>query len=69
VGREKAAELKNSTSHKEKSLGIQITKSRLSLFNGAQKESEYYSIEDVVSDKGLIEGTMVTLKIKPKEVA
>ncbi len=69
VGRQKADQLKNNKSHKEKSLGIQITKSRLSLFNGAQKESEFYNIEDVVNEEGAIDGTKVTLKIKPKEVA
>lgn len=69
VGRQKADQLKNSKSHKEKSLGIQITKSRLSLFNGAQQESEYYNIEDVVDEKGIVDGTKVTLKIKSKEVA
>jgi sensor histidine kinase YesM len=69
VGREKADLLKNNKSHKEKSLGIQITKSRLSLFNGAEKESEYYNIEDVINEKGAVDGTKVTLKIKSKEVA
>ncbi len=69
VGREKAAQLKNNAGHKDRSLGIQITKSRLSLFNGAEKESEFYSIEDVVNEEGVIDGTKVSLKIKPKEVA
>jgi hypothetical protein len=69
VGREKAAQLKNKAGHKDSSLGIQITKSRLSLFNGAQKESEYYKIEDVLNEAGVVDGTKVSLKIKPKEVA
>jgi hypothetical protein len=69
VGRYLAAQLNNNSSHKEKSMGIQITKSRLSLFNGAQHESEYYNIEDVMNDEGSVGGTKVTLKIKSKEVA
>jgi hypothetical protein len=50
-------------------MGIQITKTRLSLFNGAQNEAEYYNIEDVKNDDGTVDGTKVTLKIKSKEVA
>lgn len=69
VGRELAAKLNNNASHKEKSMGIQITKSRLSLFNGAKDESEYYCIEDLMNEEGTVGGTKVTLKIKPKEVA
>ncbi|HEX5669556.1 MAG TPA: histidine kinase, partial [Chitinophagaceae bacterium] len=69
VGREKASRLKNNAGHKDRSMGIQITKSRLSLFNGAEKESDFYTIEDVLNDEGSIDGTKVSLKIKPKEVA
>jgi hypothetical protein len=69
VGREKAAQLKNNAGHKDRSMGIQITKSRLSLFNGAEKESDFYTIEDVLNDEGAIDGTKVSLKIKSKEVA
>jgi signal transduction histidine kinase len=69
VGREQAAKLNNNASHKEKSMGIQITKTRLSLFNGAQNEAEYYRIEDIKNDDGAVDGTKVTLKIKSKEVA
>ena len=69
VGREVAAQLNNNASHKEKSMGIQITKTRLSLFNQAQNEAEYYRIEDIKNDDGAVDGTKVTLKIRSKEVA
>ena len=69
VGRKKAEVMKNKAGHTDKSMGIQITKSRLSLFNGSMHESEFYHIEDVRNEAGKIDGTRVTLKFKPKEVA
>ncbi|HSF45096.1 MAG TPA: histidine kinase [Chitinophagaceae bacterium] len=69
VGREMANMLNNNASHRGKSMGIQITKSRLSLFNGTPNESEYYCIEDVMNEEGLVGGTKVTLKINSKDVA
>lgn len=66
VGREKAEQLKNRFGHKDGSMGIQITKTRLLLFNHAKQDSEFYTIEDLRSENGEAEGTKVTLKIIPK---
>jgi len=69
VGREMATKLNNGAAHKEKSMGIQITNTRLSLFNGSESESQYYKIEDIMDQHGEPVGTKVTLTIKSKIVA
>jgi len=67
VGREKAEEFKSKSAEKEKSLGLKITKERLSLLNQGTTGGTYYEIEDVRNEQGEIAGTKVELKIKYKE--
>ena len=67
VGREKADEYKSKSAEKEKSLGLKITKERLSLLNQGTTGGTYYEIEDVKNEQGGIAGTKVQLKIKYKE--
>ena len=67
VGREKAEEYKSKSAEKEKSMGLKITKERLSLLNQGTTGGTFYEIEDVVNEQGEIAGTRVQLKIKYKE--
>lgn len=67
VGREKAEEFKSKSAEKEKSLGLKITKERLSLLNQGTTGGTYYEIEDVRNEQGEIAGTSVHLKIRYKE--
>ena len=67
VGREKAEAFKSKSAEKEKSLGLKITKERLSLLNQGTTGGTFYKIEDVRNEKGEVSGTRVQLKIKYKE--
>jgi tetratricopeptide (TPR) repeat protein len=67
VGREKAEEFKSKSAEKEKSMGLKITKERLSLLNQGTTGGTYYEIEDVRNGNGEIAGTRVQLKIRYKE--
>ena len=67
VGREKAEEFKSKSAEKEKSMGLKITKERLSLLNQGSTGGTFYKIEDVRNEQGEIAGTRVQLKIKYKE--
>ena len=64
VGRAKAAELKSKSAERKKSLGLQITKERLSLLNGDSIETTFFEVEDLFDDKGNALGTRVILKIR-----
>jgi len=67
VGREKAEEFKSKSAEKEKSMGLKITKERLSLLNQGTTGGTFYKIEDVRNEQGDIAGTKVKLQIKYKE--
>ena len=67
VGREKAEVFKSKSAEKEKSMGLKITKERLSLLNQGTTGGTFYEIQDVRNDLGEIAGTKVQLKIRYKE--
>jgi hypothetical protein len=67
VGREKAEEFKRKSAEKEKSMGLKITKERLSLLNQGTTGGTYYEIEDIINGNGEVAGTKVELKIRYKE--
>lgn len=67
VGREKAEAYKSKSAEKEKSMGLKITKERLSLLNQGSTGGTFYEIEDVRNEQGDIAGTRVELKIRYKE--
>ena len=67
VGRKKAAEFKSKSAESEKSMGLKITKERLSLLNQGTTGGTFYEIEDVRNEQGEISGTRVQLKIMYKE--
>ncbi|TMI61287.1 MAG: hypothetical protein E6H07_19845 [Bacteroidetes bacterium] len=67
VGREKAEEFKSKSAEKEKSMGLKITKERLSLLNQGTTGGTFYEIEDLRNEHGEISGTRVQLKIMYKE--
>jgi len=68
IGREKAAELKSTSTAKEKSLGLQITTQRLHLLNQTANMQTIFSIEDVLDEHKNICGTKVILQIGHKEL-
>src|SRR5204863_2199528 len=67
VGREQAEKYKSKSAKKEKSLGLKITKERLSLLNQGTTGGTFYEIEDLRNEHGEISGTRVQLKIMYKE--
>ena len=67
VGREKAESFKSKSAEKEKSMGLKITKERLSLLNQGTTGGTFYEIEDVLDDNNEVTGTKVQLKIRYKE--
>ena len=67
VGREKAEGYKSKSAEKEKSMGLKITKERLSLLNQGKTGGTFYEIEDVKNEYGDIAGTKVKLQIRYKE--
>jgi len=64
IGREAAIALHRKSAVKEKSMGMHITKERLSLINGHLNENEYFEINDLRDEGGNASGTSVKLKIK-----
>ncbi|MEP6464895.1 MAG: two-component regulator propeller domain-containing protein [Parafilimonas sp.] len=64
VGRNAANEERSKSAEKTKSLGLQITKDRLSLINGYVSEKTFFEIVDLHDEKGNASGTRVLLKIK-----
>lgn len=67
VGREKAEEFKSKSAEKEKSMGLKITKERLSLLNQGTTGGTFYKIEDITNEQGEVAGTRVNLQIHYKE--
>jgi len=64
VGREKAAELGSKSAEKIKSLGLQLTRERLALFNEDNNVETSYTIEDIFDSNGNVTGTKVILHIR-----
>lgn len=62
IGRKKASELKSQLAENHKSLGLQITQERLSLFED-QKTNGPVQIDDLYDENGSPSGTSVTLRI------
>jgi hypothetical protein len=69
VGRAFAQASESKSAEKQKSMGIQITRHRMSLINGAQFMENDFEIEDLYDDTGHATGTRVMLRIKYKEMA
>jgi hypothetical protein len=67
IGRAAAATLRSKSAEKNKSLGLQITKDRLSLINGYSSEKTFFEIEDLYDAKANASGTRISLKIKFSE--
>jgi LytS/YehU family sensor histidine kinase len=69
VGRSRARASENKPAEMKKSLGIQITRQRLSLINGnAEIAGNDFLIEDLFDDYGQPAGTKVILRLMYKEV-
>jgi sensor histidine kinase YesM len=69
VGRSFAEASESKSAEKQKSLGIQITKQRMSLINkDAEKLENDFDIEDLYDDSGRATGTRVLLRILYKEM-
>ena len=68
IGRQKADEFKKMRNNeKMASFGSRLTTERLALFNGANQDTSFV-IEDITDNEGQLIGTMVTLRIKSKQV-
>ena len=68
IGRDAAAAAGSKSSQSHKSLGIRITRERLSLINGTDEDEKVgFSIEDLFDNTGKPNGTKVTLKIRLQE--
>jgi tetratricopeptide (TPR) repeat protein len=67
VGRERAEEFNSKSAEKEKSMGLKITKERLSLNNQGTTGGTFYEIEDLRNEEGEAAGTRVRLQILYKE--
>jgi sensor histidine kinase YesM len=63
VGRKKASELKNQQPVDHKSMGMQITTSRIELHQKQKSNAEHVIVTDLVSPGGEVCGTEVLLKI------
>jgi tetratricopeptide (TPR) repeat protein len=63
IGRKKAAELKMKTASMHKSMGMQITASRIEMLNQKEKRDKLITITDLVLPDGSAGGTEVLLKI------
>jgi LytS/YehU family sensor histidine kinase len=68
VGREKAAQFGSKSAEKIKSLGLQLTRERLALFNEDSSVETSYTIEDIMNTEGDVTGTRVQLYIKNHSV-
>ena len=63
IGRKKAAELKSKTASSHKSMGMQITASRIEMLQQKKQMDTYIKITDLVLADGSAGGTEVMLKI------
>lgn len=61
IGRQRSAELKSKAFAANRSIGMQLVKDRIELFNKSDKQLEI-SIEDVIKD-GKVDGTKVTISL------
>jgi len=68
VGRNKAAEIKNRSSEKQKSMGLQITSDRLTLLNKDSGQAASFNVEDILDSEGKPAGTRVILKMNYKDL-
>ena len=69
VGRSFAKSSQSKSIEKTKSLGVQITRQRLMIFNGKEEGMpDVLEIEDLCDNQGQATGTKVSLQIKYKEV-
>ncbi|HMH22290.1 MAG TPA: histidine kinase [Puia sp.] len=68
VGREAAAQLKSKSATKEKSMGLKITKERLSLINRGMEDRSSFEFVDLFDPEGNAAGTKVILRIGTKEM-
>nr|MBA3675393.1 histidine kinase [Chitinophagaceae bacterium] len=63
IGRKKAAELKSKSASTHKSMGMQITASRIDMLKQKEKSDTLITITDLVLPDGISGGTEVLLKI------
>jgi tetratricopeptide (TPR) repeat protein len=68
VGREAAAGLNSKSAEKQKSMGLKITKERLSLLNKSAEDGTYFEFVDLFDEYGKAAGTKVILKIKIRQM-
>src|SRR6185369_10439487 len=68
VGREQAELLKSKSAEKQKSMGLKITRDRLSLLSNNSSEQTFFTIEDLADEIGNASGTRVHLRIYYKKV-
>lgn len=64
IGQAKAANMKESSTEKQNSLGLKLTTDRLAIFNGKKGRSGSFVIEDVLDASGNVSGTKVVIEIK-----
>lgn len=63
IGRKRSAEVKQQTSHKRRSVGIEITRERLKIFYKYYKAAYSLKFEDLITPSGEPAGTIVRLII------
>ena len=63
VGREKAKQLRSKTASTRKSLGMKLTKDRLTLLNDTNDAEANVQVEDLINEYGEAAGTKVILNI------
>lgn len=68
IGRSTAAALKSRSAEKNKSMGVQITASRLALLNRSKKETAIFNIEDLLDEAGNGCGTKVILTMPYRDL-
>ena len=66
VGREKAEELKNKSTERQKSLGLKITNNRLALLSSQNGDKNFYEMSDIIDKEGRFSGTQVDFRIRYK---
>ena len=63
IGRKKASELKSMLADSHKSLGLEITKDRLSILGDHQSKEPVVEVEDLHDENGMATGTKVMIRI------
>ena len=63
IGRAKSAKVRSTSDGIHKSMGLQITKERIALFDRLSREGSFVNILDLVDNNGEPAGTEVTIKI------